>query len=83
MTIETAEGATFDAIVFGERESKRWMAGSEFFRRTKDVGGLLESAAPSKADPHRHFLSRRRHDRHLSRRPSLWKFLSQYGPIGL
>lgn len=34
--------ATFDSIVFGERESKRWMAGSEHFVRTQDVAGTDE-----------------------------------------
>jgi len=27
----------FDAIVYGEREPRRWMAGSSFFRRTQDA----------------------------------------------
>ena len=46
MTIE--EGDKFDAIVFGEQEAKRWMAGSDFFKRTKSAGGPLETAAPSR-----------------------------------
>lgn len=29
------EGEDFDAIVFGERQPLRWMAGSDFFRRTQ------------------------------------------------
>jgi beta-fructofuranosidase len=29
----------FDGIVFGEREAGKWMAGSEFFRRTQDQQG--------------------------------------------
>jgi hypothetical protein len=33
------EGEDFDALVFGERVSGRWMAGSEFFRRTQDEAG--------------------------------------------
>jgi beta-fructofuranosidase len=33
LTIETADGA-FDALVFGEKESRRWMPGSEMFHRT-------------------------------------------------
>ncbi len=48
MTIETADGTTFDAIVFGEQEPRRWMAGSDFFRRTKSAGGPIESAAPAR-----------------------------------
>jgi hypothetical protein len=38
-------GATFDALVYGERQPRRWVAGSEFFRRTQDVGSD-ESAGP-------------------------------------
>ncbi len=34
LSIETKEGV-FDAIVFGEREPKKWMAGSNSFVRTK------------------------------------------------
>jgi hypothetical protein len=30
------EGETFDAIVLGERVAGRWMAGSDYFRRTQD-----------------------------------------------
>jgi sucrose-6-phosphate hydrolase SacC (GH32 family) len=38
----------FDAIVFGEIEPRRWMAGSDFFRRTErqQVSLAEESAAP-------------------------------------
>ena len=35
--IETPNGSKFDAIVFGERQPRRWMAGSNTFRRTKDL----------------------------------------------
>jgi sucrose-6-phosphate hydrolase SacC (GH32 family) len=35
LTVETPDG-DFDGIVFGERETARWMAGSEFFHRTAD-----------------------------------------------
>ena len=37
--------AMFDAVVFGERQPGRWMAGSDHFRRTKDVGGPAEQEA--------------------------------------
>ncbi len=47
--VQTLEGnpATqkFDAIVFGEREPQRWLAGSDSFHRTEDVGGAAESEA--------------------------------------
>jgi hypothetical protein len=38
ISIQTPEGNEFDAIVFGEREPGRWMAGSDFFRRTSSFG---------------------------------------------
>ncbi|HVY69256.1 MAG TPA: DUF1553 domain-containing protein [Verrucomicrobiae bacterium] len=46
ISVETASGGTFDALVFGEREAGRWMAGSEFFRRTRDLNAPVESAKP-------------------------------------
>ena len=33
MTVQTPGGGVFDSIVFGEREAKRWMAGSNSFAR--------------------------------------------------
>ncbi|MFN0128773.1 MAG: DUF1553 domain-containing protein [Verrucomicrobiales bacterium] len=45
-TLEAESGAQyFDAIVFGEREPERWMAGSDSFNRTQDLGAEPESAA--------------------------------------
>jgi hypothetical protein len=44
LSIEAKGGSVFDAIVFGERDPGKWMAGSEFFRRTRDPGGVVESA---------------------------------------
>ena len=40
-----AGGQHFDAIVFGEREPARWMAGSDSFHRTQDLGAEPETAA--------------------------------------
>ena len=45
-TLETADGSTFDSVVFAEQEAGRWMAGSDFFRRSKSVGGSPETARP-------------------------------------
>ena len=45
MSVQTSDGHTFDAIVYGEKEAKRWMAGSEFFRRTRSFGGPEEGEA--------------------------------------
>jgi len=36
LTIDRISVDEFDAMVFGERQSHRWMAGSSFFRRTQD-----------------------------------------------
>jgi hypothetical protein len=37
MTVETNTGEVFDSIVFGERQPKRWMPGSDSFHRTRDL----------------------------------------------
>ncbi|RMG41593.1 MAG: DUF1549 domain-containing protein [Planctomycetota bacterium] len=36
VSVQTPDGREFDAIVFGERQPRQWMAGSEFFRRSRD-----------------------------------------------
>ncbi|MEN9675718.1 MAG: hypothetical protein RIS76_1614, partial [Verrucomicrobiota bacterium] len=46
LTVQTPDSENFDSIVFGERETARWIAGSDFFRRTQDVGGPAETAPP-------------------------------------
>jgi hypothetical protein len=46
ISIETKGGQVFDAIVFGEREPKKWIAGSDGFVRTRDLGGPAETAGP-------------------------------------
>ena len=46
LTVQTPDSENFDSIVFGEREPARWIAGSDFFRRTQDVGGPAETAKP-------------------------------------
>lgn len=45
VSVQTLDGTKFDAIVFGEREPRRWMAGSNNFVRTKEVGGPEETEA--------------------------------------
>ncbi|HKB35188.1 MAG TPA: DUF1549 domain-containing protein, partial [Gemmataceae bacterium] len=47
LSVQTRDGRVFDAIVFGEREPKKWIAGSDFFRRTRDLAGPEETARPS------------------------------------
>ena len=44
ITLETNNGTTFDAIVLGERQASKWIAGSDFFRRTKDLKADQETA---------------------------------------
>ncbi len=46
LSVENRDGDAFDAIVFGERVAGRWMAGSEFYRRTHDLQGAAETARP-------------------------------------
>ncbi len=46
LSIEMKGGGVFDAIVFGEREPGKWMAGSDFFHRTRDLEAPPETAKP-------------------------------------
>jgi hypothetical protein len=48
ISLQSLDGGRFDAIVLGERETGRWMAGSDFFARTKDLGGPEEAEALKK-----------------------------------
>lgn len=45
ISIQTPDGNEFDAIVFGENEPARWMAGSNGFVRYKSFGGTEEKDA--------------------------------------
>jgi hypothetical protein len=45
MTLQQPGGGRFDAVVYGEREPARWMAGSEGFARTASFGGPAETEA--------------------------------------
>ena len=49
ISVQTLDGATFDAIVFGEREPKTWMAGSNGFFRTMPFNGIEEANAKERA----------------------------------
>ncbi len=40
--VQTADGGAFDAIVYGELEPRRWMAGSDGHRRTSSFQGPAE-----------------------------------------
>ncbi len=43
LSMEAKDGAVFDGIVFGEREPRKWSAGSSFFQRTRDLAAPLET----------------------------------------
>lgn len=45
MTVQTTNGAVFDAIVFGEQTPRHWLPGSDHFRRTEDLQGTPEDQA--------------------------------------
>ena len=42
ISVQTPNGLVFDAIVYGERETQRWMAGSNGFVRTESFRGTAE-----------------------------------------
>ncbi len=44
ISVQTLDGNQFDAIVFGETEPNRWIAGSDNYRRTRRVDGPEEPA---------------------------------------
>ena len=39
VSVQTKNGVVFDAIVFGEKTPRRWLAGSDHFHRTRDFAG--------------------------------------------
>ena len=48
LAVNKSSGDTFDAIVYAERQQKRWMAGSSFFRRTQDANPGFEEKETGK-----------------------------------
>ncbi len=46
ISLQTKDGGVFDAIVFGEKQPKKWIAGSNGFQRTVNIAGPEESARP-------------------------------------
>lgn len=48
ISIGSLDGMVFDAIVFGEQEPQRWMAGSNGFVRSDSFGGSEESDAANR-----------------------------------
>ncbi len=45
ISVQTLDGGVFDAVVFGEQEAGRWMAGSNGFVRTQSFQGEAETTA--------------------------------------
>jgi hypothetical protein len=45
LTLQDLSGEVFDSIVFAEREPGRWLAGSDFGRRSQSFGGPAETEA--------------------------------------
>ncbi len=45
VTIQTNGGSHFDSIVYAEKDSQQWLAGSNNFSRTQGVNGPQETAA--------------------------------------
>ena len=45
ISIQDQTGSVFDAIVFGEQESHKWLAGSNGFQRTQSMNGPAEQLA--------------------------------------
>ena len=45
LSLQTVNSAVFDAIVYGERQPHKWMAGSDGFVRTKDLAADAEQEA--------------------------------------
>ena len=56
ISVETNDGRVFDAIVFGERQPGKWIAGSTGYQRTRDLAGQVEKA--NEFRPHSGCLSR-------------------------
>ena len=48
LAVNKSSADTFDAIVYAERQPKRWMAGSSFFRRTQDADPGFEEKETGK-----------------------------------
>ena len=47
ISLEAPGDSAFDAIVFGERQPRKWIAGSDSFRRTVDIDAPEEPSEPS------------------------------------
>lgn len=48
ISVQNVDGGQFDAIVFGEREPRRWMSGSNSYARSESFGGSEEIDAKNR-----------------------------------
>jgi hypothetical protein len=48
ISVMTPNGGVFDAIVFGEKDAGQWMAGSNFFKRTRSFNAPVEREAATR-----------------------------------
>ncbi|MDB6074110.1 MAG: hypothetical protein JWO89_1750, partial [Verrucomicrobiaceae bacterium] len=48
ITVQDLHGSVFDSIVFGEKEAKHWMAGSDFGKRTQNFNAPADDEAVSR-----------------------------------
>jgi len=46
LTVETSNGVFFDSIVFAEKEPRKWVNGSNNFRRSRTLDGVAETTRP-------------------------------------
>ncbi len=46
ITVESSNGSVFDSIVFAEKEPRKWVNGSNNFRRSRTLDGVAETAKP-------------------------------------
>ncbi|MBI3878326.1 MAG: DUF1553 domain-containing protein, partial [Verrucomicrobia bacterium] len=46
ISVESTAPHAFDALVFAEKDPRQWLAGSDFFHRTRALDGPQETAAP-------------------------------------
>jgi hypothetical protein len=52
ISIETLDGKTFDAIVFGEKEPRRWISGSNNFIRTESIKKVTDETEAANRTVH-------------------------------
>lgn len=52
MSLQSTDGKVFDAIVFGEREARRWLAGSDHFARTQPLAGVKDETEAMQRSVH-------------------------------